>query len=120
MILLCQKISDFLFTKKGFWTYVITVSVLGTMVFFDPSKPATYLAGPSAALVGIVLVFICSIAAMVGDLFADRVIRKIFAHPNPKNLLHQTVYFLFSIAGLLLGLLLLNLGDDEVRGYWHR
>lgn len=93
--------------------------ILGMYWFSDASKPWTILLSPLAILFTGLFLLLASIVAIFGDSFADWAMKKIFKVPDPKNPFHQFLYFVLSAIGFVLVAIVSNIGDPNIRGYWH-
>ena len=107
-----------IWTKRGATFFCIASILIGIFWYYEDDRPWMILFSPLAILALVVFLFFASIAAGIGDLFADWVMGKLFRQPNPKNSFHQLVYFILSSFSFVLAAVVLNFGDSDVRGYW--
>ena len=108
-----------LFTRQGAIVFCAVSVVIGMYWYSDANKPWMILLSPLAIIVFGFFLFLAGIVAVFGDSFADWAMEKLFHPPNPKNPLHQLLYFIFSAIGFVLAAFVLNIGAPDVRGYWH-
>ena len=111
---ICSWTTEKIWTKRGA-TFFCIASIFW---YYEDDRPWMILFSPLAILALVVFLFFASIAAGIGDLFADWVMGKLFRQPNPKNSFHQLVYFILSSFSFVLAAVVLNFGDSDVRGYW--
>lgn len=104
-------------SKKGLLAVSAACALVALLIGSSTGKLYFFFVFPVLILLYFFISFLLSFAAMAGDLIASHVFKKIFKNPNPNSSFQKVLYFILSLAGLLIGALVIGLGNESAYLY---
>lgn len=88
-------------------------------MYYDPSKALTdqslMLVGAPIWIFGFAFaLMLLSFVSTFGEITADLLMKKLFAHPDPRNPLHQITYMPMSIVGFVIAAYFVSMGVEPL------